>query len=42
MSLASGTIVDFAQSGLQQFAVADTENCAKIPDNISDEDAVRC
>lgn len=40
MSLTCGTIPDFSQSGLQQFAVADLENCARIPENISDEEAV--
>lgn len=28
------------QSGLQEYAIADVVNCAKIPDNISDDEAV--
>jgi NADPH2:quinone reductase len=40
MSLGSGAVADSSQSGLQEFALADVVNCAKIPDNISDEEAV--
>jgi len=40
MSLASGTVADSSQSGLQEYALADVVNCAKTPDNISDEEAV--
>ena len=38
--LGSGSVVDSFQSGLQEYALADVVNCAKIPDNISDEEAV--
>jgi NADPH2:quinone reductase len=41
MSLGSGAVADSSQSGLQEYALADVENCAKIPDNISDDEAVR-
>ena len=41
MSLGSGAVADSSQSGLQEYALADVVNCAKIPDNISDEEAVR-
>ena len=40
VSLGSGTVADSSQSGLQEYALADVVNCAKIPDNISDEEAV--
>ena len=40
MSLGSGTVMDSSQSGLQQYALADIENCTKIPDNLSDDEAV--
>lgn len=44
MSLGSGAVANSSQSGLQEYAIADAENCAKVPDNISDEEAVcmRC
>jgi NADPH2:quinone reductase len=41
MSLGSGAVADSSQSGLQEYALADAENCAKIPDNISYDEAVR-
>ena len=41
MSLGSGAVLDSSQSGLQEYALADVENCAKIPDNVSDDEAVR-
>jgi len=41
MSLGSGAVADSSQSGLQEYALSDVVNCAKIPDNISDEEAVR-
>lgn len=41
MSLGSVTVADSSQSGLQQYALADAVNCAKVPDNISDDEAVR-
>jgi NADPH:quinone reductase-like Zn-dependent oxidoreductase len=41
MSLGSGMVADSSQSGLQQYAVADDVNCAKIPDSTSDDEAVR-
>jgi NADPH:quinone reductase-like Zn-dependent oxidoreductase len=41
MSLGSGAAADSSQSGLQEYALADAENCAKIPDKISDNEAVR-
>lgn len=40
MSLGSGAVVDSSQSGLQEYALADVVNCAKVPDNISDDEAV--
>ena len=40
MGLGSGAVTDSSQSGLQQYALADAVNCAKIPSNISDEEAV--
>jgi len=40
MSLGSGAVADSSQSGLQEYALADVVNCAKIPDSISDEEAV--
>lgn len=40
MSLGSGAVMDSSQSGLQEYALADVENCAKIPHNISDDEAV--
>lgn len=40
MSLGSGAVADSSQSGLQEYALADIVNCAKIPDNISDNEAV--
>lgn len=40
MSLGSGAVTDSSQSGFQQYALADAVNCAKIPDNISDDEAV--
>lgn len=42
MSLGSGAVTDSSQSGLQQYALADAVNCAKIPNNISDDEAVLC
>ena len=42
MSLGSGAVTDSSQSGFQQYALADAVNCAKIPRNISDDEAVRC
>ena len=42
MSLGSGTVTDSSQSGFQQYALADAVNCAKIPHNISDDEAVWC
>jgi NADPH2:quinone reductase len=42
MSLGSGAVADSSQSGLQEYALADAVNCAKIPDNISDDQAVWC
>ena len=42
MSLGSGAVADSSQSGFQQYALADAVNCAKIPDNTSDDEAVRC
>ena len=42
MSLGSGTVTDSSQSGFQQYALADAVNCAKIPNNISDDEAVWC
>lgn len=41
MSLGSGAVTDSSQSGFQQYALADAENCAKIPNDISDDEAVR-
>jgi len=41
MSLGSGAVADSSQSGFQQYALADAVNCAKIPNNISDDEAVR-
>lgn len=41
MSLGSGAVADSSQSGLQEYALADVVNCARIPENISDEEAVR-
>lgn len=41
MSLGSGSVADSSQSGLQEYALADVVNCAKVPDDISDEEAVR-
>lgn len=41
MSLGSGSVADSSQSGLQEFALADVVNCAKVPDSISDDEAVR-
>jgi NADPH:quinone reductase-like Zn-dependent oxidoreductase len=40
MSLGSGAVADSSQSGFQQYALADAVNCARIPDNISDDEAV--
>jgi NADPH:quinone reductase-like Zn-dependent oxidoreductase len=40
MSLGSGSVTDSSQSGLQEYALADAENCAKVPGNISDDEAV--
>lgn len=42
MSLGSGAVTDSSQSGLQEYAVADFVNCAKVPENISDDEAVWC
>jgi NADPH:quinone reductase-like Zn-dependent oxidoreductase len=42
MSLGSGAVADSSQSGFQQYALADAANCAKIPDSILDDEAVRC
>jgi NADPH:quinone reductase-like Zn-dependent oxidoreductase len=42
MSLGSGAVTDSSQSGFQQYALADAVNCAKIPNNISDDEAVLC
>jgi NADPH:quinone reductase-like Zn-dependent oxidoreductase len=42
MSLGSGAVTDSSQSGFQQYALADAVNCAKIPNNISDDEAVWC
>jgi NADPH:quinone reductase-like Zn-dependent oxidoreductase len=41
MSLGSGAVADSSQSGLQEYALADAVNCAKIPANTSDDQAVR-
>jgi NADPH:quinone reductase-like Zn-dependent oxidoreductase len=41
MSLGSGAVADSSQSGLQEYALVDAENCAKVPDNIPDDEAVR-
>ena len=41
MSLGSGAVADSSQSGLQEYALADAVNCTKVPDNISDDEAVR-
>ena len=41
MSLGSGAVADSSQSGLQEYALADVVNCARIPERISDEEAVR-
>jgi NADPH2:quinone reductase len=41
MSLGSGAVADSSQSGLQEYALVDVVNCARIPGNISDEEAVR-
>jgi hypothetical protein len=40
LSPGSGAVAD-SQSGLQEYALADVVNCARIPENISDEEAVR-
>ena len=40
MSLGSGAVTDSSQSGFQQYALADAVNCANIPNNISDDEAV--
>jgi NADPH2:quinone reductase len=40
MSLGSGSVADSSQSGLQEYALADAENCAKVTGNISDDEAV--
>ncbi|KAK4561645.1 hypothetical protein LTR86_004324 [Recurvomyces mirabilis] len=39
LSLGSGTVMDSSQSGLQQYSLADIENCTKTPDNLSDDEA---
>lgn len=41
MSLGSGAVMDSSQSGLQEYALADVDNCAKIPNNMSDDEAVQ-
>lgn len=41
MSLGLGAVMDSSQSGLQEYALADVENCATIPDSISDDEAVQ-
>lgn len=40
MSLGSGLAMDSSQSGLQEYALADVENCAKVPENVPDTEAV--
>lgn len=40
MSLGSGTVADHSQSGLQEYALADVVNCARVPEGLSDEEAV--